>query len=538
MTITYSLAPNPKWYIANLVGVPLGAGSMYTYSSLDHTVEKFVYQDSAGALPWANPILFDENGSQGPFYWKFDSTAPTDLYYIEVYDENNVLQWTIDNFDGTGGGGGGGTTTILDITNLVPNNIFWRGVSLNSQIGLSTFKIAPGIHTGLALTDSNYGPDIYFYKSNTNCTDTITITPFSVGDNSLSTDLTPQNYLNYACTAVGAGLETFKYIQIPISKGVQSIQNTSISFTIWARGNSGTTTLKIYLTQFFGDGTAASATVRTLTQTLTLTPAWQQFTVHTTVQAIAGKVVGACGNDGLFLQLQYPLNLTTNIDLIKPCIYLGTVAPTTQFSSVESIESLVNSERTGHVIGGYNIAAPYGYLLMDDLTIGSAASAATSNPIADAFLGASINTFPLYNLLWNNVSSPSGNTLCIVSGGALGASAAADFEANKTLTLQAALGRALASAGSGSGLTARTLGSIFGSESTTDVPNHVHPFTANAPPTGGWMTNDAGPFGFASGSDAFNDNALPTGTTGNNTGGVASINLMQPSSFFNFFIKL
>lgn len=540
MTITYSLAPMPKWYIADLTGRPLGAGKMYTYTSLDKTVQKFVYQDAAGAFPWPDPILFDENGSQGPFYWAVDSSDPTDLYYIEVYDKDGVLQWTIDNFAPPGGSGGGGTTTILDISNLVPNNIFWRGIPSASPIADTYLKIAPGTHVGLADTSSQYGPDIYFKKNNTNSTDTLSFPSFSVGSNALTGDVTPQQYLNYTCTAVGAGGETYKYIQIPICKGVQNLQNVSISFTIWARSNSGANTLALYLAQFFGDGAGASSTVRTLAQTLTLTNAWQQFTVHTTIPTVSTKILGACGNDGLFLQLQYPLNSATNIDLVKPCIYLGTLAPTIQFSSIDSIETLVNSERTGHVVGGYDTAAPYGYLLMDDLTIGSASSAATSNPLPTGdFLGRSLNTFPLYNLLWNSVSSPSGNTLCPVSGG-LGASAIADFTANKTITLQSVLGRALASAGAGSGLTARTLGSIFGEETHVQTPlelaPHAHTFTASTANV--WSGNSPQDIHLQGGGTYDVDGNTPiTGTTDINGSG-AAFNIMQPTSFLNFFIKL
>jgi hypothetical protein len=535
VTVTYSLAPNPKWYIADLVGRPLGAGYMFTYSSLNKTVEKFVYQDAAGVFPWPDPVRFDENGSQGPFYWKFDSSNPLDLYYIEIYDVNMVLQWTIDNFDGTGGGGGGGTTTVLDITNLVPNNIFWRGVNSPSPIGSTYLEIAPGNHVGLANTNSQYGPDIFFKKSNINCTDTFSLSPFSVGSNALTGDVTPQQYLNYTCTATGAAGETYKYVQIPICKGVQNLQNISIKVTVWARVNSGSSNLVVNLAQFFGDGSAASPTVTTTLQTLTLTSSWTQYTITTTIPTISTKVIGACGNDGLFLQFQYPLNAATNIDFIKPCIYLGTIAPTIQFSSIDAIESLVNSERTGHIIAGYDGSAPYGYLFMDDRTIGSSSSGATSNPAAGGInLGASISTFPLYNLLWDNVSSPSSNVLCPVTGG-LGASAAADFEANKTMFLPAGLGRVLSNSGQGAFLTNRILGSFTGAETTNQVPNHTHTFHTNQGfvQAGGAQTELQGGGGFG-----VTNSVVGSGTTDNNAGGVSSINLLQPTSFTYFFIKL
>lgn len=80
--------------------------------------------------------------------------------------------------------------------------------------------------------------------------------------------------------------------------------------------------------------------------------------------------------------------------------------------------------------------AETGWVLMNDGTIGSASSGATSRANAD--------TEDLYVLLWDNV----GDQYAPVTGGR-GASAAADFAANKALKLPKVLGRAIAAAGIG-----------------------------------------------------------------------------------------
>src|ERR1700691_5647248 len=96
-TFLYELAPIPKWYVADLTGKPLGAGYMQAFRNEDHSTTKLVYQDASGLLPWPTvsksgipSILFDENGSQGPFYWETDPADPTDLYYLRFYDLNDV----------------------------------------------------------------------------------------------------------------------------------------------------------------------------------------------------------------------------------------------------------------------------------------------------------------------------------------------------------------------------------------------------------------------------------------------------------------
>ena len=91
---------------------------------------------------------------------------------------------------------------------------------------------------------------------------------------------------------------------------------------------------------------------------------------------------------------------------------------------------------TGDAKLTYKTVADNGWILADDKSIGSAASGATGRANAD--------TAALYTLLYTNVS----NDWAPVTGGR-GASAAADFAANKPLFLPKTLGRALAGYGTG-----------------------------------------------------------------------------------------
>lgn len=129
----------------------------------------------------------------------------------------------------------------------------------------------------------------------------------------------------------------------------------------------------------------------------------------------------------------------------------------------------IYSGYTGDVRATFRNTADAGWLMMDDRTIGRTGSGATNR--------ANDDTQALYTLLWTNVS----NTYAPVAGGR-GVSALADFTAGKVMTLPKALGRALACAGAGSGLTTRTLGQVLGSEahvlSTSEIPSHNHSGTA------------------------------------------------------------
>ncbi len=534
MAITYSLAPNPKWYIADLVGKPLGAGYLATFSSQDHTLLNPVFTDASGLFPWpyvtipnvgSLGILFDENGSQGPFYFKFNSATPNVLYYLEVYDYNGVLQWTIDNFTPGTGGGGSVITTAINLENLVANSVMYRNMIGTSPVSASIkMKLAPGANAGLADTVSNAGPDIYFLKNNASATDSVSFPLLTLGT-SFNSDVAPVNYLNYTCGIAGSA-ETSKLVQFPITQGVQNLSNQAMTVSIWARTNAGATSITLSWRQFFGDGGGASpgpgpidliTPIQTIT---TLTAQWQKFVFQTPIPDTTGGTLGVCGNDGLFLQVQYPLDATCNIDITKASVYLGNIAPTADYDTYDMIDAVMNTPRTGFITQGYQAPFVGGWILMDDGSIGKTGSAASNRPNND--------TFPLYNLLYTNVI----NTWAPVSGGRTG-DAVADFVAGKTLTLPLQLGRVLGTAGSGAGLTTRAIGQNLGSEthvlSITEMPTHTHPTNAGAfyEIGGGGATADP----------AGGGTSAQSATTGPSGSGAAHT-IMQPSSFIYTYIKL
>jgi microcystin-dependent protein len=178
----------------------------------------------------------------------------------------------------------------------------------------------------------------------------------------------------------------------------------------------------------------------------------------------------------------------------------------------------VSAFSTGDVKLTFKATADSGWVMMNDGTIGNASSAATARANADCQ--------NLFTLLWSNIA----DTYCSVSGGR-GASAFADWTANKTIQLPRALGRALAVAGAGSGLTSYALGQTTGENTHTltqaEMPSHSHSVGSGGGSKG--VGTWCGP-----------TCALPVGvgeTTGA-TGGGGSHNNMQPTSFLNVMIKL
>lgn len=440
MTISYLLAPIPKWYLVDNYGEPLAGGKMYTYSNLNKTQPKVVYQDPAGSLAYTNPVIFDANGTEGPFYWKTDSANTNDTYYIRVYDSDDNFMYDIENYFPPGGSGGGSTTTYVTLNNFIINNVFWRNIGTSATPVPTTLTLAPSAHSAF-LT-----PDLTFVKNSTANSDTISFPSFALGDDPFTGDVTPNWYMNYECTTSIAG-ETEKYIQFPIESKVNNLDNQTVTFTLWARCNSGNPNLTVYLNQFFGSGGSPSPDQGFATaQSIPLTASWTKYELTFVVPNTSGKTLGTCGDDGLYLRIQFPLSLATNIDLAKPSLYLGDISPSDDFDTYDMVDSVINAPRTGDFVTALGNSR-LGYIAMDDGTIGNnivgtGSSNATNRSNSD--------TFFLYKLIWDqtNASAATQAYAPIYDSSGTpttrGATAVEDFDALKALSLTRSLARVMA----------------------------------------------------------------------------------------------
>ena len=180
-----------------------------------------------------------------------------------------------------------------------------------------------------------------------------------------------------------------------------------------------------------------------------------------------------------------------------------------------------------------------GWLMMNDSTIGSASSGASfANAAAQA----------LFTLLFTNINDTDAPILTSTGAATTRAAqtnAATAWTNNCRMSLTKQLGRALAVAGTGSGLTARALGATFGEEkhaqTQAEMPSHIHTGTTSYAYVYSW-----GAFTLTYGSNEPNvrtpvdSNAMAT-TTGialNPSGSGTPFNVMQPTSFWNVMIKL
>ena len=140
---------------------------------------------------------------------------------------------------------------------------------------------------------------------------------------------------------------------------------------------------------------------------------------------------------------------------------------------------------TGDVKLTYKQVADSGWVLFTDGTIGDASSGATV---------ASATTSALFTLLYNSPFTDASCPLFTSTGAgttrAAQGTAAAAYAAHCRLSTPKALGRAMAIAGAGSGLTSRTLGTTVGLETATLITGNLPAYTP-----AGTITNGAISFG-------------------------------------------
>lgn len=251
---------------------------------------------------------------------------------------------------------------------------------------------------------------------------------------------------------------------------------------------------------------------------------------NATALPAASVVVGAL-NNGMTATTQSPLDGTTKV-------------ATNAYADASSAAAVALAVPTGTTLMYAGSTAPTGWVLMSGLTIGSSTSGATGR--------ANTDTTALYTLLWNTYS----NTICPVSGGR-GGSAAADFAANKTLTLLDGRGRFIAGAdamggtpagrlGSGStgGVTgSATIGVVGGEQSHTLSSGEQASMSVGGSTGAVAMSNGGTAFAEGGGTiqslvQEFQINYGTTSISGTATGGGGGHNNTPPVIVMNTIIKL
>jgi hypothetical protein len=470
-SLLVSAAILQDYLVDNATGLPLADGNVSLYKDNSRTTFKNWYylSGSPGSYTYItlpNPMTLNgvgtiQDGSGNdviPFFYPYSEAdnETQELYYIVVTNSNGQQQFTRQNFPF---GAYEAITPVIStgftLRNYIVNNVFWRNTGVvtdenlmaNPNSGYNEAVLAPSSHDGFSMPDWRYISDV------SGGNDTLTFIKFAAGSflNSpqvepQNLDVTPEYYINFTCTS--AGTSSYKYIQVPLSLHVKTLESVPAVFVIWARctSSSGTGGSTITLTTLPYMGTGTTSPMVSPVETFEL-PINSVFTKLITqpfeFQTAVGLPLGSGGDDAWYLQIGYSSSATFNIDIAKVQLYFGDQIPSNDGDLYDKVDSIISSPRTGDIRISVNQFYPFGWVPMDDGTIGSASSGATTR--------ANIDTWPLYNTLWSAFNSSNPAVLNIYTNAAttpktastFGASAISDWNAGKQLQLTQMLGRVL-----------------------------------------------------------------------------------------------
>lgn len=462
LNTNYMIAPNlQEYFVDKTTGTPLAGGNVFYYSDTERSTLKTVYTLVAGVepgtyvyTPLPNPVPLSGVGTTTDgegndirvYYYPYNDDGNVENYYIVVKDADGVTQLTRQAWPNI--------ENEPPESNRVSYN-FVRNPTFYSWSNTTEFK---DVKTGSA-TQYDFMPDDWIYSQD-DSSQTINISrgTFASGENPTGTNA--PYYSIYECTSAGSLAGTYNAFS-QYYKSVQTLNGQDVVVSIWMKKVSGTGETSISLTQHFGTGGSPHAdldwTVLTIPQ---LTSEWKQYTGTIQLPSISGMQIGTANNDALILNVNMPLNQTSLIHIGPIRLERGDSIEGTQLESNDDILKntdvigLYSTFRTGDFKSTLRNAADPGWVVCNDGTIGKPGSGSTL---------ASFSTKALYALIWSNINVA--YTPIYTSAGVLttkGASAQADFDALKRLSLTKTLGRVLATAGQA------TLVSDFEADETTD----------------------------------------------------------------------
>lgn len=457
-------APMLQDYLVDKDGTPMSGGTVTCYHDNSRTTLKNWYYQSGTPgnytyIRLPNPLTLsaagtieDVNGVDTiPFFYPYDEENETtvDPYYITIVNFAQTNQITRANFPFLGNINNQ-ASTVNTFNNLIINNGFWRNIAPNDithqpfiDFDLSQqldIVVAPSQHDGFQY------PDIHFIKNNKTAIDKVIFTPFPESlDQPIQNFISPEYYLNHICSSAGT-TEEYKYYQFPISLHLNTLANIIYTFTIQAKNSGGTSNgqniISAYLLQDTGTGTVPPT--RYLIDNITLNGEWTNYSATNIFPSPSGFPLGPGSDDAFYLQIEIPINTVCNINFTKPSIYLADrVFPNNDFQTYDQVDSIISSPRTGDIRISLNRFYPFGWVPMNDGTIGNSKSNATAIASQDAW--------PLFNLLWNlfsNYTNANINLLAQMysSTGVMvpyGISAISDWSANNTIALTKMMGRVI-----------------------------------------------------------------------------------------------
>jgi hypothetical protein len=304
----YVIAPSlEQYYVDKDTGLPLANGEVTFYKDQARTELKPIYTISGSPPNYTyvqlpNPVTlsavgtFQDGGGNNviPYYFPFDDSGNVELYYITVYSEGAVLQFTREGWPNFSAPSSGEESSNL--VNYVPNgqfllhnNIPATSTTLAGQVTQPTTFIAQGGWSFDRPMGSTATDFVLFPRYNS---------PISNPTGS------PRYAVRISTTVTGAG-DLFKDLRLKF-KDVNKFANSTQTFSFTGQTNTSTNlSLTILLIKNYGTG--GSPEDSTVIDTVMIQNSPSIINQVINFGDNIGKVIGPNNDDYIQIAIRLPL---------------------------------------------------------------------------------------------------------------------------------------------------------------------------------------------------------------------------------------
>lgn len=306
----YMLAPAlQQLFRDKLNGDPLSNGKVFFYRDTARTIIKPVYQITGSPPNYTyiqiptnpdNSVSLNSIGAfeQAVYYFPFDENGDIDLYFIQVYDENDVFQFSREgypNFTTEGGGTAESETNyisngkFLAHQNIMPDGTITEDETIIAYGGWSFNRNVVGISNDKILF-SRFG----------------------------SFDTNPPDNPRYSVNVISETSSTGSYKELRIKfKNVNRFSSDvdKYTFGFYGESNGGDIATTLTIVKNYGTGGSSEDRIPISGSTQTISSGFTKYTQSFSFGENSGKTIGTEDDDFVQLCLTFPPDQLYNLEL-------------------------------------------------------------------------------------------------------------------------------------------------------------------------------------------------------------------------------
>lgn len=294
-------------------GLPLSNGEIFFWKDKARTEPKPVYAitgapDDPVYVPLANPLPLTGVGSTSDgfgndikiYYNPFDKNGDEELYFIEVFNESGVLQFTRASWPEQINTAS--DTTLTFVENFYQNSQFLNHLDVpnNGELSLDTTNLA-------------YGGWVFMLPSGYTSNNSVVFERFP--DYVENPTVSPR-YAARVSSFNPNPAESFKDL-VWVNNNVNFLAEKTVSLQFEALSNNGQeTNVEVFYQKVYGTG--GSATDETFVGSFTVIPTdWAKYTVSFTLSNNLAKTIGPDDDDEIRFIVRFPSDVSFDMSLVN-----------------------------------------------------------------------------------------------------------------------------------------------------------------------------------------------------------------------------